>query len=124
MIAADTSSLVGLIRGDSDPRVGRLAAALRDQTLCLPPPVITEMRSGRQQHPRLDDILGEAPMLPLADGFWHRAGEMRRILLLKGLKARTVDTLIAQCCIDAGAPLIALDSDFRHFEAHCGLKLA
>jgi hypothetical protein len=46
------------------------------------------------------------------------------MLLLKGLKARLADALIAQCCIDADVPLIARDSDFRHFKRWCGLKLA
>jgi predicted nucleic acid-binding protein len=60
----------------------------------------------------------------LIDGFWDRAGETRRVLLAKGLKAQTLDTLIAQFCIDSETPLLTLDSDFRHFATHCGLKLA
>jgi predicted nucleic acid-binding protein len=45
------------------------------------------------------------------------------VLLAKGLKAQTLDTLIAQFCIDSETPLLTLDSDFRHFATHCGLKL-
>ena len=41
----------------------------------------------------------------------------------KGLKARALDSLIAQCCIDADVPLIARDTDYRHFAKWCGLKL-
>jgi len=71
----------------------------------------------------MDEILNDAPLLPLIDGFWDRAGIARRTLRAKGLKARALDALIAQCCIDADVPLITLDNDFRHFAAHCGLEL-
>lgn len=123
MIAADTSAMIGYLKDDPDPRIDRLHAALAGQLLWLPPPVVTELRAGRVQHAGLDRLLKDAPMLPLGDGFWDRAGVTRRTLLLKGVRARTLDALIAQCCIDADAPLITLDSDFRHFAAHCGLKL-
>lgn len=124
MIAADTSALIGFLRGDPDPRVRRLSAAIRDQTLWLPPPVVTEVRAGSIHNSTMDSLLNDAPMLPLTDGFWDRAGIARRTLRARGLKARALDALIAQCCIDADTPLITLDSDFRHFAAHCGLKLA
>ena len=62
--------------------------------------------------------------MPIEPGFWERAGLGRRLILSKGLRARLADTLIAQCCIDAGAPLIARDNDYRHFVRWCGLKLA
>ena len=124
MIAADTSAMIGYLKDDPDPKIAAVESALAGQMLWLPPPVVTELRAGRAQHPKLDLLLSDAPTLPLMDGFWDRAGTTRRVLLLKGLRARTVDALIAQCCIDADVPLIALDSDFRHFEAHCGLRLA
>jgi predicted nucleic acid-binding protein len=124
VIAADTSAMIGYLKDDPDPRIERLHAALAGHRLWLPPPVVTELRAGRVQHAGLDRLLRDAPVLSLEDGFWERAGEARRTLLLTGVRARTLDALIAQCCIDAGAPLLTLDSDFRHFEAHCGLKLA
>ncbi len=116
--------MIGYLKDDPDPRIERLHAALAEQSLWLPPPVITELRGGRTRHAGLDRLLKDAPVLPLEDGFWDRAGDTRRTLLLKGVRARTLDALIAQSCIDAGLPLITLDSDFRHFQTHCGLKLA
>ncbi|MDP1735895.1 MAG: PIN domain-containing protein [Caulobacter sp.] len=124
MIAADTSSIIGYLKGQADARIVRLAGAIDAQTLWLPPPVVAELRAGSVGQARLDKLLNDAPMLPLTDGFWDRAGLARRALLARRLKARMLDALIAQCCIDAGVPLITLDSDFRHFEAHCGLRLA
>lgn len=124
MIAADTSSIIGYLRGEPDERIARLAGAIASQTLWLPPPVVAELRAGAGNHAQLDRLLNDAPMLSLADGFWDRAGRARRTLLAKRLKARMVDALIAQCCIDADVPLLTLDSDFRHFADHCGLRLA
>ena len=59
----------------------------------------------------------------IADGFWERAGDNRRLILSKGLKARLADTLIAQCWVDAGATLIGQDDGDRHFAQWCGLTL-
>ena len=124
MIAADTSSIIGYLKGEADERIVRLAGAIDGQSLWLPPPVIAELRAGAASHALLDKLLNDAPILPLTDGFWDRAGRARRTLLAKRLKARMMDALVAQCCIDADVPLLALDSDFRHFQAHCGLRLA
>lgn len=124
MIAADTSSIIGYLKGEADERIVRLAGAIDSQSLWLPPPVIAELRAGAASHALLDRLLNDAPVLPLADGFWDRAGRARRTLLAKRLKARMMDALVAQCCIDADVPLLALDSDFGHFQAHCGLRLA
>ena len=98
--------------------------ALRSQDLWLPPPVVTEVLSGPAKSDLLDLLLSRSPLLQIADGYWERAGENRRLLLQKGLKAKLADTLVAQCCIDVDIPLIARDGDFRHFAQWCGLKLA
>jgi predicted nucleic acid-binding protein len=110
------------MNGDTGPLMDLLHQSLLEQTLILPPPVVTELRTGEPES-LLEQILGEVPMLPVADGYWDRAGRARRTLRQRKLKARTMDALIAQSCIDADVPLIALDSDFRHF-VEFGVKLA
>jgi predicted nucleic acid-binding protein len=62
---------------------------------------------------------------------WHSksappsiAAAARWIVLSKGFKAEVGDALIAQSCINHDVALISRDRDFRHFVAHCGLKLA
>ncbi len=65
-----------------------------------------------------------ADPLETAPGFWERAGETRRIVLSKGFKARVAGALIAQLGLDHNIPLIARDTDFRHFVNLCGLRLA
>jgi PIN domain. len=63
------------------------------------------------------------PLLPIDDTYWKRAGELRRSVLETGRKAKLVDALIAQICIDNNAALITHDADFRHFTP-AGLMLA
>jgi predicted nucleic acid-binding protein len=124
LIAADTSSLINFLVGAATPDRPLVRRALSNLELCLPPPVKTELLSGTRRLLGLDELLHGAPMMALTEGYWDRAGDNRRLLLGKGLRANLADTLIAQCCIDADVPLIARDTDFRHFAEWCGLKLA
>lgn len=124
MIAADTSSVINFLARQDTPDARLVEAAFRAETLRLPPPVVVELLSSPKAELALRGIIDMAGMLPISERFWAGAGETRRRLLSLGLKARLADTLIAQCCIDAGVPLITRDADFRHFADHCGLKLA
>jgi predicted nucleic acid-binding protein len=124
LIAVDTSSMIAWLQGDAGADVMRLEEALISQKLALPAPAAAELLSWPKASPALRSTLARLNALPVTEGFWERAGESRRILLQKGFKAKFADTLIAQCCIDANVPLIERDDDFRHFAAHCGLKLA
>ena len=123
MIATDTRSLVAFLAGESGDDVARIEAAIATDELVVPPPVVTELYS-KPDRSEIAPLLFEIPLMELADGYWERAGETRRLLLGKGLRAAIADALIAQCCIDADVPLIARDRDYRHFERWCGLKLA
>lgn len=67
--------------------------------------------------------IAELPRLPIKDGFGERAGSARLKLLEKGYKARTLGTMIAIYCLDHAMPLIARDSDYRHFVKHLNLKV-
>ncbi len=123
IVAADTGALVVYLAGDRGRSSLVIQEALENDNLRLPPPVITEILAYRFQSPERAALIARSPMLDLREGYWSRAGEARRLLQTLGLKARTVDALVAQCCIDSEVPLIAIDPDFRHFVAHCGLKL-
>ncbi|HZZ89472.1 MAG TPA: PIN domain-containing protein [Caulobacteraceae bacterium] len=123
MIAADTSSIVAFLSGDTGDDVARIEAAMSRGMLVIPPPVVAELYS-KPDRTQIAPLLQEIPIMAVADGYWERAGESRRTLLSRGLKAAIADALIAQCCIDAGVSLIARDRDYRHFERWCGLKLA
>jgi predicted nucleic acid-binding protein len=124
LTAADSSSLISFLEGETTPDVSLVREGLRLDTLWLPPPVKTELMSRTVVGATFDDLVRGARLLPITPGFWERAGDNRRLVLSKGLRARLADTLIAQCCLDADAPLITRDSNFRHFARWCGLRLA
>jgi len=101
-----------------------LKEKLLSRDVRIPPVVLTELLS----NPRLDkkhyQFFQDIKTLEIDDSYWQRAGETRCVLLQKGLKAKLGDVLIAQSCIDNEIPLLTRDEDFRHYEKHCGLKLA
>ncbi|HEX4027234.1 MAG TPA: PIN domain-containing protein [Rhizomicrobium sp.] len=124
MIAADTSALSALLKGEAGKDCDRLALALQAGELKLPPVVVTETLSDPLAFNAVADLLSQIELLEIKDGYWQRAGDMRRHIKAKGHKAKTADALIAQSCIDHGVALITRDGDFRHFAKYCGLKLA
>jgi predicted nucleic acid-binding protein len=124
LIAVDNSSLVAFSAGASGDDVDRIVDALARAELIIPPPTLAEFASYPHRTPEELAAVAAAPLMTLEDGYWLRAGANRRLILSKGLKARLADTLVAQCCIDAGVPLIARDGDYRHFAQWCGLMLA
>jgi predicted nucleic acid-binding protein len=124
LIAADSSSLIAYLAGNAGQDVDRLALALDSLELCLPPIVITEVLSDAKTRATLGPQLAACGLLEILPGYWERAGATRAALLAKGLKANIPDSLIAQSCLDHKVALITRDTDFRHFERHCGLQLA
>ncbi len=124
MIAADTSALSAFLKGESGKDSDHLALALQAGDLKLPPVVVTEILSDPLASTALADLLSQIELLEIQEGYWQRAGELRRLIKAKGHKAKTADALIAQSCIDHGVALITRDGDFRHFVRYGGLKLA
>jgi predicted nucleic acid-binding protein len=123
MIAADTSAWIDYSSGVKSRHSEKLEAVLNNGALVMPPPVLFEILSGPGLTNEAKELFVQLPRLDTIEGFWERAGELRRGLLKKGLKARSMDCLIAQYCMDNAAALIAADSDFDHF-VKSGLVLA
>jgi predicted nucleic acid-binding protein len=124
MVAADTSSMIAFLQGQVGQDTQSISDALQNDSLHLPPVVVTELLSDPKASGHFRDLIGQMPLLPLSEGFWSRAGQARQKLLLKGYKARLGDALVAQACVDNNVALIARDTDFRHFVKLCGLRLA
>jgi predicted nucleic acid-binding protein len=89
----------------------------------LPPVVLAEALSSPAVQQRFVNFVLSLPLLDLEEGYWQRAGDLRRSFLRDGYKAKLSDVLIAQACIDKNVALITYDADFRHF-TRAGLKLA
>lgn len=124
MIAADSSSLIAFIQGDTGKDVEALDASLAAGRLVISPVVLCELLSDPTLPAKHAGLVRGLPTFQLQDGFWIRAAQSRALLIAKGLRARLPDALIAQSCIDHEVALIERDGDFRHFAKHCGLKLA
>lgn len=122
MIAADTSAWIDFSKGIDSPSARLLEKSLAEGNLVLPSPVLFEILSGPGLTREAESFIRELPRLDPVNGFWERAGELRKTLLKKNLKARGMDCLIAQNCMDYDVPLISSDPDFRRF-ADSGLKL-
>ncbi|MDB5037607.1 MAG: PilT protein domain protein [Bacteriovoracaceae bacterium] len=122
MIAADTSVWVDFSKGRESIYAQQLESFIGDGNLVLPLPVLFEILSGPGLTKEAAEAISELPRLELLADFWERAAEMRQKILKKGLKARSMDCLIAQNCIDHDVSLIAGDQDYRHF-VKFGLRL-
>ncbi len=123
MIAADTSTWIAFFEGEAGNDVEFLDRALRDRHVLMVPPVLTELLSDPGMSAELSKILVELPLVDLKPGFWERAGALRSRVLARQRKARLGDALIAQCCVDAGIPLLTRDRDFRAFAGTAALEL-
>lgn len=121
-IALDSSTLRRLLSGEEGHDVAIAAEALRAHHAAIPPVVVTELLGEPSLQHETRVVLEESRLLPILDGYWERAGELRATLRAAGLKANLADCLIAQACIDNDAPLITYDRDFRHFQK-AGLRV-
>ncbi len=79
MIAADTSTLSAFFKGDSGKDVELVHMALDGRNICLSPVVVIEMLSDPLARQAMMDTVAEFPQLSITDGYWLRAGTMRRL---------------------------------------------
>lgn len=123
MIAADTSTWVAFLEGDSGNDTLLLDKAMKERQLVMVPVVLTELLSDPNLPADVIGILADVPVVDIGSGYWQRAGVLRSKVLAKGRKARLGDALIAQNCIDQGIPLLTRDQDFRALAEIAGLEL-
>ncbi len=123
IIAVDTCVLIDFQSGAANRCVSILRENLLSYTVRIAPVVLTEILSNHRLDKKNQGFFKEITQLEIYEDYWQRAGETRRILLKKGLKAKLGDALIAQACIDNSVPLLTRDSDFSHYAKYCGLRL-
>jgi predicted nucleic acid-binding protein len=124
MIAADSCVWIDFFNRTSGVAAQRLAEAVNDARVVMPPPVLTELLSNPARNALGVLILKHINMLELKEDYWQRAGLLRAKIRKLGHKANLGDALIAQSCIDHRVPLLTTDTDFRHYAKAGGLKLA
>jgi predicted nucleic acid-binding protein len=123
MIAADTSTWIAFLKGESGEDAELLDQALADQQVLMSPVVLTELLSDPKLGSDVASTLSEIPLIEIREGYWQRAGLLRAQVLAKRRKARLGDALIAQSCVDRGVPFLTRDRDFRAFAEAAGLDL-
>jgi predicted nucleic acid-binding protein len=123
VIAADTSTWVAFLEGNSGEDVQLLDRALEDRHVVMVPVVLTELLSDAELPSDVAETISEVLLIEVASSYWQRAGALRAKVLAKRRKARLGDALIAQSCIDQGVPLITRDRDFRAFSEAANLNL-
>jgi predicted nucleic acid-binding protein len=123
VIVADTSTWIAFLQGDEGEDVRLLDKALADHQVLMVPVVLTELLSDPKLPAQAALTLIDLPLIPLEEGHWQRAGELRAAILRKSRRARLGDALIAQTCLDRSVPLLTRDRDFRVFAQTAGLDL-
>ena len=117
MIAADTSTWIAFLQGETANDTELLDQALQDRQLLMVPVVLTELSVDVAR------TLCDLPAIEMGNDYWQRAGALRAKVLAKRRGARLGDALIPLSCIDGGISLLTRDRDFRAFAEAAGLKL-
>jgi len=123
MIAADTSTWIAFLQGETANDTELLDQALQDRQLLMVPVVLTELLSDPKLSVDVSRTLCDLPAIQIGNDYWQRAGALRAKVLAKRRRARLGDAFIAQSCIDGGISLLTRDRDFRAFAEAAGLKL-
>jgi predicted nucleic acid-binding protein len=123
VIAADTSTWISFLQGETANDTDLLDQALQDRQLLMVPVVLTELLSDPKLSVDVARTLCDLPAIEIGNDYWQRAGALRAKVLAKRQRARLGDALIAQSCIDGGISLLTRDRDFRAFAETAGLKL-
>src|SRR5690348_8987981 len=123
MIAADTSTWIAYLEGETAADTELLDQALGNRQLLMVPVVLTELLSDPKLSAEVAKTLCDVPAIEIGSGYWQRAGALRAKVLAKLRRARLGDALIAQSCIDGGISLLTRDRDFRAFAEAARLDL-
>ena len=123
MIAVDSSTFIAFFSGDTGRDTEILEEALDTSAVMMVPTVLCELVSDTKLPSKIERSLLDLPQVSLLDGYWLRAGWLRRNILKRKRRARLADTLIAQACIDSNISLLTRDSDFSSYQKYAELKL-
>jgi predicted nucleic acid-binding protein len=123
MISVDTSAFILYFQDSKHAISQKVSQLLASNSLVLPPVVLSEMLSDPALPNEIRIYLSDLLILDILPDYWIRVGNMRRILLEKGLKCKLPDAMIAQSCLDYDIPILTGDYDFRHYVNHFNLKM-
>ena len=129
MILVDSSVWIDYFGGAPTPGAERLDALLGVEPLLTGDLILAEVLQGfasEQDYKQARALLESFEVVPMAGrDVCVQAADHYRTLRRKGVTVRkTIDTIIATCCIRNGYELLHDDRDFDAFVEHLGLRVA
>lgn len=129
MILVDSSVWIDYFRGTVTPQAERLDALLGIEPIATGDLILTEVLQGFVSDRDFNQAKKLMTSLVVVDLAGQRmaiqAAKNFRTLRSLGVTVRkTIDTVIATCCIENGLPLLYSDRDFDPFVEHLGLRSA
>ena len=126
MTLVDTSVWIDYFRGTETSQTDWLDERIETDRLATLDLIISECLQGVSTDREAGLLLRELRKLSVFETNLNLAIESAknfRGLRSRGYTVRTIDSLIATFCIQAGIPLLHRDRDFGPFQAHLGLKV-
>ncbi|MCW5759359.1 MAG: PIN domain nuclease [Phenylobacterium sp.] len=129
MTLVDSSVWIDYFRGVGTPQSDRLDALLGNEPLVIGDLILTEVLQGFVQDTAFEQaqrLLSAFELMSIGGpDVALQAARNYRILRARGITVRkTIDTLIATRCIEAGLTLLYSDRDFDPFVQYLGLASA
>jgi predicted nucleic acid-binding protein len=129
VILVDSSVWIDYFRGVACAETRLLDALLGSQPLLVGDLILAEVLQGFENDAdfrQAKDLLDAFEIVPLAGrGVCEKSAQNFRALRRHGVSVRkTIDTIIATCCVEKGYALLHRDRDFDAFEKHLGLRVA
>lgn len=129
MILVDSSVWIDYFRGTPTPQADRLDALLGSEPVITGDLILTEVLQGfasERDFNMARKLLTSLDIVNLAgrDIAIQAARNFRALGALGITVRKTIDTVIATCCIESGFMLLYSDKDFEPFVQHLGLRSA
>lgn len=129
MILVDSSVWIDYFRGTITPQAEKLDALLGTEPIAVGDLILAEVLQGfgsERDFNQAKNLLTSLVIIDLAGKeVAIQAAKNLRLLRALGITVRkTIDTVIATRCIEAGLPLLYSDKDFDPFVTHLGLQSA
>ena len=129
MILVDSSVWIDFFRGNDTPQVERLDSLLSQERIAVGDLIATEVLQGFRSERDFNQARKTLEAFEFVDlggsDIAIKAAKNFRTLQSLGFTVRkTIDTIIATKCIDAGYALLHADRDFEPFREHLGLRVA
>ena len=129
MILVDSSVWIDYFRGTATPQTDNLDALLGNEPIATGDLILTEVLQGfvsDRDFNQARRLMTSLVIVELAgESIAIQAAKNFRVLRSLGVTVRkTIDTIIATCCIENGLSLLYSDRDFDPFVRYLGLRSA